>query len=202
MQRFILQQNQARFLQMLQTEPDDDRREVVRRLLIATQRDLAFLQSATLGVADSPLRPKAAFTPDPEVGRQFRIQFADSPNLCMAVDPGPGLHIIDVNDTFVRQSLASRDGLVGQPLFEMFPDNPEDPKADGVNNLYASLRMAYATGEPQIMPLQRYDVQAPDGRFVERYWRVVNRPMFDEAGRVLCLVQETERLEAGDAPTA
>ena len=202
MQSFILQQNKARFLHLLQNEADDERRATLNGLLRAAERDLAFLQSLRegAGTTDRPRGQPAAFTPEPQIMAGFRETFGLSPKLCMALDAGPGLHIIEVNDAFVQESLHGREALVGKPLFSTFPDNPDDPAATGVSALYASLRMAVATGETQFMPLQRYDVQSPDGAFVERYWRVTNGPVYDDRGRLLYILQQTERVTLDGAP--
>lgn len=202
MQSFILQQNKARFLHLLQNEADDERRATLNGLLRAAERDLAFLQSLRegAGTIDRPRGEPAAFTPDPQIMAGFRETFGLSPKLCMALDAGPGLHIIEVNDAFMQESLHGREALVGKPLFSTFPDNPDDPAATGVSALYASLRMAVATGETQFMPLQRYDVQSPDGAFVERYWRVTNSPVYDDRGRLLYILQQTERVTLDGAP--
>ena len=43
-----------------------------------------------------------------------------------------------------------KNGLVGQPLFSAFPDNPGDPAADGVRNLHASLQRVLAHRRPDL----------------------------------------------------
>lgn len=72
----------------------------------------------------------------------------------------------------------------------MFPDNPDQPDADGVANLYASLRAAADTGRPHEMPTQRYDVRDQHGVFVERHWRPVNSPVHDEHGAQIILLHQ------------
>jgi len=76
--------------------------------------------------------------------------------------------------------MTARDAIAGEKLFDVFSDNPNDPSADGVSNLYASLKIAAETGRPHTMAFQRYDVRDAAGRFVERYWRPLNTPLFDQ----------------------
>lgn len=110
----------------------------------------------------------------------------------MLLDPGPGLRIVDVNDSYARATMTGREYVNGKPLFEIFPDNPDCASADGVNNLYASLEIAARTGRPHTMPIQRYDVRDPNGHFVERYWSPTNTPLFDEDQHLAYLLHHVE----------
>jgi pimeloyl-ACP methyl ester carboxylesterase len=83
-------------------------------------------------------------------------------------------------------------GRSTRPLFDVFPDNPSDVQANGVANLYASLRMAAQTGRPHEMPVQRYDIRDSSGRFVERHWRPINTPILDDESRVVVLLHQVE----------
>ena len=103
----------------------------------------------------------------------------------MVIDPGPGLHILDVNDAYAAQTLTKRDRVAGDRLFDVFPDNPEMPGADGVSNLFESLQRATQTGQRHVMARQRYDVRDAHGGFVERHWLPSNTPVFDDRGSLL-----------------
>lgn len=63
---------------------------------------------------------------------------------------------------FVRGSGRLREQLVGRHVFDVFPDNSNDPAATGMRTLKASPYRALTTGERDAMALQRYDVGAPD----------------------------------------
>lgn len=73
----------------------------------------------------------------------------------------PDLVYADVNAEFLRMAGRRREEIVGRYLFDVFPDNPNDPAATGMRNLAASLRRVLETGERDSMALQRYDVEAP-----------------------------------------
>jgi hypothetical protein len=77
-----------------------------------------------------------------------------------------------------------RAAMLGKPLFETFPDNPDDPAA-GVRTLYTSLRSACETGKQHAIETYRYDIRTIDGQFLERYWRPCQHANFDQAGRAL-----------------
>lgn len=108
----------------------------------------------------------------------------------------PDLVYVDVNEDFLRYSGCTREQLIGRYLFDVFPDNPNDPRATGVRNLEASLRRVLANGERDSMAIQRYDVQSREhpGEWSERFWSPINAPVRDENGRVVLLVHRVEEV--------
>ncbi|MET7369040.1 SpoIIE family protein phosphatase [Streptomyces sp. NPDC005566] len=102
----------------------------------------------------------------------------------------------DVNEAYLRVSGRTLGQVAGRYLFDVFPDNPNDPAASGVRNLQASLLRVAATGERDTMALQRYDVEDPDrpGRWEERYWSPVNAPVLGPDGRVALVLHRVEEV--------
>lgn len=75
--------------------------------------------------------------------------------------------------------------MIGRPLFDVFPDNPDETGATGERNLRASLEIVSTTGRPHEMPVQKYDIPRPPsqgGGFEERYWTPLNTPIFSRKG--------------------
>ena len=99
-----------------------------------------------------------------------------APGAYLVLDPD--LIIVGVTDAYLRATLTARGQIIGRPLFEAFPDNPNDPAASGTRNLRASLQTVLRTGAPHAMPVQKYDVRRPDSNeFEERYWKPLNTPI-------------------------
>lgn len=118
------------------------------------------------------------------------------------------LIIVDASDAYLRATMSDRQSIVGRPLFDVFPDNPNDPQADGVRNLRASLEHVLKNGVENVMPIQKYDIpktQASEGGFEERYWSPRNCPVLDVAGSVNYIIHRVEdvtdlvRMRLGDA---
>ncbi|MGA3304054.1 MAG: PAS domain-containing protein [Methylovirgula sp.] len=196
MQRFILQQNVNRFKQMLAEKNLDERsRPMVQALLISAQRDLAVIDSEKTGAYGGVMHAARArhfsgqYPPDTP---QFEAHFKTAREPYMLLDPGPGLRIVDINLAYAAVTMVEREAVVGRGLFDVFPDNPEDSSADGVNNLFTSLRIVAETGEANTMPVQRYDVRNGDGVFVERHWQPINTPIFDEDGHLRYILHYVE----------
>ncbi|MFC8347535.1 ATP-binding protein [Streptomyces sp. NPDC057280] len=104
----------------------------------------------------------------------------------------PDFTIVEVNRAYLTATGTER-AIVGRPIFEVFPDNPDDPTADGVANLRRSLETVVATGRTDTMPLQRYDIPTGEaGGFDEKYWSPVNAPVLDADGRVTHVIHRVE----------
>ncbi|MFE1441756.1 PP2C family protein-serine/threonine phosphatase [Streptomyces sp. NPDC058739] len=107
----------------------------------------------------------------------------------------PDLVYADVNEDFVRQSDRTREQLIGRYIFDVFPENTEDPAAaGGMRDVEASMNRVVATGERDTMALQRYDIADPvlAGRWRERYWSPVNAPVLGPDGQVSLIAHRVE----------
>ena len=124
----------------------------------------------------------------------YQSIFTSSPIGAYVLSPSEDPVILDVNEAFLCNVAHTREQLVGQRLFVALPappDDPDDPASNGVMALRNSLARVIATGQPQSMPTQRYPIRSrgPDGKevFVERFWNATNTPIFDAAGKLLCI---------------
>jgi two-component system sensor kinase FixL len=88
--------------------------------------------------------------------------------------------------------MTERQEIIGRHLFEVFPDNPDDPNATGVSNLRASLDRVLRYRRPDAMAVQKYDVRRPDGDFEERYWSPLNTPVLNQIGEVEWIIHRVE----------
>lgn len=197
MQRFICEQNIAHFQKLLDQATDPALHRTLQGLLISARRDLAMLESNLSGAEESPLEARRRPHGDAQaIRQQFQPEFDASPHPYMLLDPGPGLHIVDINVAYARATLTDRNDVVGRSLFEIFPDNPDDALADGVSNLYASLRTVVKNGQPHAMAVQRYDIRDPRGQFVERHWQPINSPIHDKDGILIFILHHVEDVTA------
>jgi PAS domain-containing protein len=108
----------------------------------------------------------------------------------------PEFDIAEMNLAYLQVAGRTREELLGRNVFDAFPDNPWDPDASGVRKLGESLRRVLATGQPDALAFQRYDVEVPGspGVFAQRFWCPVNAPVFGPDGRVVLIVQCVEEI--------
>src|SRR5579871_6021732 len=136
--------------------------------------------------------PPMSGTP-PAPGPDFRVLFESGPGLYLVLTPD--LRIAAVSDAYLKATMTDRTKVLGRGLFDVFPDNPEDPEATGVRNLTASLERVLRDRRPDAMAVQKYDIRRPEqegGGFEERFWSPTNSPILDEAGNVLYIIHRAE----------
>jgi PAS domain S-box-containing protein len=110
--------------------------------------------------------------------------------LLLAAD-APRFTMLAASDERLAATMTTREGTLGRPLFEVFPDaNPDNLDASGVGNLRASLETVVRTRAPHRMPVQRYDLRRADGTWEERYWSPLNAPVPGPDGEVRFLLHQ------------
>lgn len=107
------------------------------------------------------------------------------------------LRIRGASTAYEHVALREHGELRGEYLFDAFPDNPDDPLANGTANLAASLETAMRSGDAHHMRIQRYDIPDPAApeRFLPKVWSPTNTPLIDHGellGTVHCVEEVSE----------
>ncbi|MCC5015422.1 MULTISPECIES: diguanylate cyclase [unclassified Legionella] len=103
----------------------------------------------------------------------------------------PKLNIVGASDAYLKATMRIREEILGQPIFDIFPDNPDDLSATGVTNLRYSLNRVLEDKICDAMAIQKYDIRRPaalGGGFEERYWSPINCPILDQDNRVKYII--------------
>lgn len=127
------------------------------------------------------------------VGPDFQVLFEAAPGSYLVL--APDLTIVAVSDAYLRATMTERKRILGHGLFEVFPDNPDDPNATGERNLRSSLERVLQQRIADTMAVQKYDIRRPDsegGGFEERYWSPVNSPVLGPDGSVAYIIHRVE----------
>lgn len=126
------------------------------------------------------------------VSPDFQKLFESSPALYLVLDiDAPIFTIRAVSQAYLAATLTQRDSIIGKGIFEIFPDNPNEPSS-GVANLKASLLRVLETKKPDTMAVQKYDIRTPDGSFEERFWSPLNTPLNDENGNPFMIIHKVD----------
>lgn len=115
--------------------------------------------------------------------------FESLPGLYLILKPdAPRFTIEAVSDAYTAATLTKREDIVGKGVFEVFPDNPDNPEAKSVANLTASLQKVLRTKKPHTLAVIKYDIPLPKGGFEERFWSPTNTPVIDSGGKVCHII--------------
>ena len=93
--------------------------------------------------------------------------------------------------------MTRRKDILGRNIFDVFPDNPDDPNATGQFNLRASLTRVVTEKVADTLAVQKYDIRLPPeegGAYVERYWSPINSPIFSQDNEVEYIVHRVENV--------
>jgi PAS domain S-box-containing protein len=127
----------------------------------------------------------------------FRALFESAPGLYLVLTPDDEARIVAVSDALLRATQMERSAILGRSVFDVFPDDPNDPKAHGTRDLRDSLARVKATNAADLMPMVRYPVPKPaseGGGFEERFWSAMNSPIFSDEGELLFIINRAEDL--------
>jgi signal transduction histidine kinase len=127
----------------------------------------------------------------------FRLLFESAPGLYLVLTPA--LTIVAVSDAYLRATMTQRADILGRRLFDVFPDNPDDPTATGVGNLRTSFERVLQQDVADTMAVQKYDIRRPEaegGGFEERYWSPVNSPVHGPDDKLAYIIHRVEDVTA------
>ncbi|MFC0599877.1 PP2C family protein-serine/threonine phosphatase [Streptomyces palmae] len=122
----------------------------------------------------------------------YAALFAAIPAPCLVM--GPDLVIVEANAAYLETIGRGRQELLGRHVFEVFPENPADPEAEGARNLRASLQRVLKRRVRDVVAPQKYDIPQPGnpGVFEERWWSPINTPVLGPDGEVAWIIQRVE----------
>jgi PAS domain S-box-containing protein len=123
----------------------------------------------------------------------FQALFESAPGSYLVLTPD--FTIVAVTDAYLRATMTKREEILGRGLFEVFPNNPDEPSTTGVGNLRASLETVLQNRVSHTMAVQKYDIPRPEsqgGGFEERYWSPVNSPVLGTDGQLAYIIHRVE----------
>jgi PAS domain S-box-containing protein len=128
----------------------------------------------------------------------YRSLFESAPGCYLVLTPHD-YRIVGVSDAYLEATMTTRAQLSGQHVFDVFPDDPAEPDADGAAQLRASLERVRHSGLGDVMAVQRAPIRRPEaegGAFEERFWSVVNTPVAGPGGELGYIIHRVEDVTA------
>ena len=102
----------------------------------------------------------------------------------------PDFTIVAVTDAYANVTMTKRENIIGKSIFEVFPDDPNDPNSHNVARLTVSFNRVLEKKEPDLVPIFKYNIKKPaseGGEFEDRYWSPHNYPVIKD-GEVILII--------------
>ncbi len=121
---------------------------------------------------------------------EYREIFLNSPVALLIIDiDAPSYTILDANNSYLTSTNTTRESLIGQSIFAVFPVNGTDNDPTNIERTIESFEEAIKNKVPVVKSNYRYDIPIPGtSDFEERYWTMTNTPVLDENGEVIYLI--------------
>jgi PAS domain S-box-containing protein len=126
----------------------------------------------------------------------FKNIFDTSQGAVLVILPDdPKFTIVAANQAFEKQTLTKREEIIGRSVFEVFPDTQNGPNETEVRKTHASYLRVIKNRTTDTIAIIKYNIQNQEiegGKFKERYWNVVNSPVFNAEGSLTYIVVQPE----------
>jgi hypothetical protein len=109
-----------------------------------------------------------------------------------------------VNASYEALSMRPSEELLGEIVFDVFPEDPNDPQASGSSQLAVSVESAMRRRGMDTMPIVRYDIVDPQDRdvFLPKLWTCNNTAVDDGEEQIGVLHQVAEITSLDEALSA
>jgi two-component system CheB/CheR fusion protein len=125
----------------------------------------------------------------------FMSVFDNLPGLYLLLRPdAPHFTIAGANQAYLKATHRELADIIGKSVFVAFPDQETPEGVQELSALRISLSRVMETKQEQYMDPLRYDLESPDepGRTETRFWRPLNKPVLDEAGNIIYIINAVE----------
>ncbi|MEW6091513.1 MAG: PAS domain S-box protein [Pseudomonadota bacterium] len=166
-----------------------------REAVLASVRDLTELarvqrEREALQKENTKLQVRGGLTP-----QHFQRLFEGAPGKFLVLSPDD-FEIVAATEAYAAATNMKRQDLIGRHIFDVFPENPHDPDADGASAMRESLRRVRQLNTSDATSVLRYPIHRPDGTFEDRYLTAVNSPVPGPNGELSYIIHRIEDLTA------
>ncbi|PRY09863.1 PAS domain S-box-containing protein [Pontibacter ummariensis] len=124
----------------------------------------------------------------------FGQLFQSLPGLYLVLSPD--LCVTAVTDSYLQATHSSRDRVVGQYLFDVFPESPTLKGLGLPDAIRNSLLHVVKHKQPHLIPSLRYDILNKAGKYEEHHWRLNSIPILNSTGELQQILHEVRDITA------
>lgn len=128
--------------------------------------------------------------------RDFQQLFEALPERYVIFDAvEPGFTMVAASDAYLEVTGKTRDQVIGQGLFDVFPDTSDRAVRTGKGELQESLETVIEHKTPDSTGIIRYDLANEKGELQTRYWQATHYPLVED-GECVAILQSTADVTA------
>lgn len=120
----------------------------------------------------------------------YKTLFDDLPERYVVMEAKPGYTMIAANDAYLSVTGKTYEQVIGNGMFEVFPDTSERARRTGKGELEASFEKVITTQVPDSTGVIRYDLKDEHGKMQVRYWQATHYPILQDE-QVVAILQST-----------
>ena len=124
----------------------------------------------------------------------FEKAFEALPGINILIDVDqPRYTILTVSEGLldIQPDLFCRDAIKTKPFFEAFPQSVELLSNVGRQSISSSFEYVIKKKKAHTLDVQRYEVPNNSGGFTERWWSAINKPVMNDEGEVIYIIQSS-----------
>ncbi len=94
----------------------------------------------------------------------------------------------------IQPEFFTRDSIINKPFFTAFPQSKGNLSSAGEDHIRSSFETVIFEKKAHHLEAQRYEVSGINGGFTERWWNAVNKPVFNDNGEIIYIIQSSEEI--------
>src|SRR6478735_9178273 len=102
----------------------------------------------------------------------------------------------DASNDYLAVTGKTKADLAGKYVFDVFPENTENPESRNIHLLRDTMQQAIITKKQTQIKKLHYDIYDEAGNFEERYWDIIDTPILNEEDEVVGLIHHVNDVTA------
>ena len=91
----------------------------------------------------------------------------------------------------IQPNVFTRTNIIKKPFFKAFPQSTTLLSLAGEDSIRSSFKSVINKKKPHTLDIQRYEIPNESGGFTERWWSAVNKPVLNEDGEIMYIIQSS-----------
>ena len=127
----------------------------------------------------------------------FEKAFEALPGINILIDTDmPHFTVLAVTQGLIdiQPDIFTKKDIINKPFFKAFPQSESLDSSTEENKIRTFFEKIISTKTQNELGVQRYEVPNNNGGFTERWWSIVNKPVINDEGQVIYILQSSQEI--------